>query len=170
MIFIKLNSTISVIPTKERSTLEEVEFNTEGGNHLKVTLYSEGQATLNIFNTFVKDVPYRLIKTLNVNNGFDDFTITDFHANFKVVLNPSSNQKCGVGVSLKEDSDYGYGSNQEAIDELNRLVPKFYDDAQVLANTPKNQPTIIEFRKGGIIIRTIGITYINEIFNRVRVL
>lgn len=170
MKFIKINSTISVLPTKKRSALEEVEFQTEGGNKLKVTLYSEAAATLEIWNTFTEDVPYRLIKTLTVNNGFDDFIVNDFHNYFKFKILPSSNQKCGVGISLKEDAESGYGSSQEAVDELNRLVPKFYDDAQVLAETPKKQPTIIEFRKGGVIIRTIGIDYINEIFNRVRVL
>ena len=170
MIFIKLNSTISVLPTKERSALEEVEFRTDGGNKIKVTLYSEGLANLEIWNTFTQDVPYRLIKTLTVNNGFDDYILTDFHNYFKFKITPSSNQKCGVGISLKEDSDYGYGSTQEAIDELNRLVPKYYDDAEVLAETPKKQPTIIEFRKNGLIVRTIGITYTNEIFKRVQVL
>ena len=168
--FIKINSTISILPTKQRSALEEVEFQTQGGDKLKVTLYSEAVASLEVYNTFTEDVPYRLIKTLNVNNGFDDCIINDFHNYFKLKLIPASNQKCGVGVSLKEDSNSGYGSTQEEIDELNRMVPKFYDDAEVLAETAGKQPTMIAFKKDGVVIRTIQITYINEIFKRVQVL
>jgi len=164
--FIKINSTISVLPTKQRSAIEEVEFQTQGGDKLKVTLYSVGEASLEVYNTFTQDVPYRLIKTLNVNNGFDDYVINDYHNYFKFKIIPLTAQVCGAGVSLKEDSGSGFGSSQEVLNELNRLVPEFYDDAEVLAETTGKQPTLIAFRLNGTLISTVQITYVNEIFKR----
>ena len=172
MITIKNNSTVSPIPAKERTLPEEVECQILGGSKVFITAYSEnGPVTLEIYNTYSTSIPYRLVKTLVTDSdGFIDYELINFHHYIKFKIIPSSTQKCSVGISIKDDGDYGYGSSQEAIDELNRLVPKYYDDAEVLAETPKKQPTMIQFRKDGINIRTIEITYTNEIFKRVRVL
>ena len=169
---IKENATVSVFPLKNRSGLEEQLVQVLSGSKIKVTLYSDGPGIteLKISNSFSPDIPYREIRTLVLNGpGFQDFIINDFHNYFKLELT-SSGQKTSVGVSVKEDSEAGYNSNQEILNELNRLVPKFYDDAEVMAETPKKQPTLIEFRKDGQVIRTIQITYTNEVFKRVQVL
>lgn len=169
---LKSNSTVTAFPLINRSGLEELLCEVLSGSKVKFTLYNEGpgNASLKISNSFSVDIPYREVKTISVNgNGFEDFIVNDFHSNFKLELT-SSGQKTSVGVSIKDDSEAGFNSNKEILNELNRLVPEFYDDAEVLAESPKKQPTIIEFRKSGAVIRTIQITYVNEIFKRVQVL
>jgi hypothetical protein len=168
---IKSNSTITIFPLSNRVGLEEVACHILSGSKIKVTLYSATavQVTLEIYNSFSKDVPYRLIETLTLNVvGFKDFIINDFHNYFNFKLTTASSANCSVGISVKEDSDAGFNSNQELLNELNRLVPEFYTDAEVMAETAGKQPTLIEFRKDGIVLATIQITYVNEVFKRVQ--
>lgn len=169
---IKENATISVFPLNIRSGLEELLFQVLSGSEVKFTLYSEGPGTveLKIYNSFSTSIPYREIRTLVLNGpGFQDFIVNDFHNYFKLEL-ISSNQKNSVGVSVRQDSKNSFNSNQEILNELNRLVPEYYDDVEVLSETPKKQPIDIQFRLKGENIRTIRITYVNEIFKRVQVL
>lgn len=172
---IKLNNSHSIFALKNRSANESVEVDVLSGAKLKVTLFVKnligGPVKLRIWNSFSKDVDYREIETLTLSaNGFKDVIVMDFHYFMRFDLEISGSADVSVGVSVKDDSRAGFDSNVEMIDELNRLVPEFYDDAEVMAETPKKQPTLIEFRKDGLTIRTIQITYLNEIFKRVQVL
>lgn len=169
---IKENATVSLFPLNNRSGLEELLFQVLSGSEVKLTLYSEGPGTvtLKISNSFSPDIPYREVKTLTLNGaGFEDFIINDFHNYFKLELT-SSGQRTSVGVSIRGDSKNSFNSNQEILNELNRLVPEFYDDVEVLSETAGKQPIDIQFRLKGQNIRTIRITYVNEIFKRVQVL
>ena len=173
MINLKSNSSITLFALETRSGVQEVEAIVVSGDKLKLTLYNSdsGTVSLKVSDSFSKDVPFREVKTLTQTGvGFQDFIINDFHNNLKFELTSTGSNKCSVGVTIKEEVEGGVFSTQEQINELNRLVPKFYDDAEVMAETPKKQPTIIEFRKAGTVIRTIQIDYINEIFHRVKVL
>lgn len=171
-ISLKSNSTISVFPLNNRSGTEELLFQVLSGAKAKFTLYSAGPGTvkLKILNSFSPDIPYREIKELEVINGFQDFIVNDFHNYFKLQLIVTGSANCSVGVSVKDDALAGLNSNQEILNELNRLVPQYYDDVEVLSETVGKQPIDIQFRLAGNNIRTIRITYVNEIFKRVQVL
>jgi hypothetical protein len=170
-ITLKNKQTTAIFPLINRSGLEEILCHVLSGNKVKLTLYSEGAGTveLKVSDSFSYDIPYREVITISLTGpGFKDFILDNFHNFLKIELNSDSNNICSVGVSVRDDSDVAFNSSSEILNELNRLVPEFYDDVEVLTETPGKQPSTIAFRLNGITIRTLAISYVNEVFKRVQ--
>ena len=167
---ISLNDTATIFPLKAYSGGSTLKFKAIKGSKLVVSLYvkslTSADVTVKIRNSFSESVPFREKAELTVDSagGFDDVIVMDFHEIFEIEL--IGDGEVAVGVSLYDDGRGGSQSTAEAIDELNRLVPEFYDDVEVLSRTPGDQPVTVEFRLEGEVVRNLLLTYDGEVFIR----
>ena len=144
------------------------------GSKIIVSLYvkslSGSKVTLSIKNSFSPEFAFEEIGKIELTEAKrKDITLLDFHDyfNFDLTVDGGSAEVI-IGTTIRNSSNEDILSNAEILKELNRLVPEFYDDAEVMTETPGKQPIRIEFRLEGTTIRTIQIDYDNEVFKRVR--
>jgi hypothetical protein len=175
----QINNTIGVFPKKSYSGIDSRKILISEGSRIVLTLDISqidigASVVINIKNRFSEDqVGYELTSFNENSIGTFKRVLSDFHNLFDVELEVSGGSAIlTFGLSTHDNAtkvdENGLIPISSTLDDLNKLIPQQYDDAEVMAETAGKQPTIIEFRKDGSTIRTIQIDYVNEVFKRVR--
>ena len=169
---LKVDSTNIIFPLATYISKSE-KIRVLNGSKMIISLFvktlSGSKVNLSIKNSFSPEYALEEIESIELTEvGRKDITLLDFHDYFQFDLEVNGNAEVIVATTLRNSSNEDILSSSQIIKELNRLVPEFYDDVETIEETIGKQPTKIEFRLKGKVVRTIQIDYINEVFKRAK--
>jgi len=159
--------------------IETFDFKVFSGSRILTTLFVKSidpgaSVSIEVLNNFSVDsvATWDLILSFSSNTlGHTKRIITDFNKFFQYRITVTGGSvEFAIAISVFDNSDSVPLENGELLDKLNKLVPEIYDDVEVMSETLEKQPTIVEFRRNGVTIRTIQISYVDEVFKRARIL